>query len=63
MAKKKIYYRQDNIGTAKYTVSYHDGVKTHRDGSPFYDIAIFRNKKRMQAFINKLISEGYKARR
>lgn len=62
MAKVKTFYRQDNIGTAKYVVNYHDGVKTHRDGSRFFDIAIFRNKKRMQEFINKLISEGYKNR-
>jgi len=62
MVKRKTFYRLDNIGKAKYTVNYHDGVKKHRDGSPFFDIAIFRNKKRMQDFINKLISEGYKAR-
>jgi hypothetical protein len=63
MARTKTFYRQDNIGTAKYTVSYHDGVKKHRDGSPFYDIAIFRNKKKMQDFIKKLISDGYKNKR
>ena len=63
MARGKTFYRQDNIGTAKYTVSYHDGVKKHRDGSPFFDIAIFRNKKKMQGFIDKLVSEGYKNRR
>lgn len=58
----KTFYRQDNIGMAKYTVSYHNGVKTHRDGSPFFDIAIFRNKKKLQEFINKLILDGYKDR-
>lgn len=45
MAKSKTYYRQDNIGTAKYTVSYHNSIKKHRDGSPFYDIAIFQEQK------------------
>ena len=56
----KAFYRQDNIGTAKYTVSHHDGIKTHKDGSPFFDIAIFKNKKRLYEFINKLITAGYK---
>lgn len=59
----KIYYRQDNIGTAKYTVSYHNGKKKHKDGSPFFDIAIFRNKKKLMAFIRELVSDGYKEKR
>ncbi|MDG6912643.1 MAG: hypothetical protein JRN35_06120 [Nitrososphaerota archaeon] len=59
----KVYFRQDNIGTAKYTVSYHNGVKKHRDGSPFFDIAIFRNKKKLDAFVRKLRVEGYKEKR
>ena len=63
MPKMKTFYRQDNIGTAKYTVSYHDGAKKHSDGSPFFDVAIFRNKKKLDAFIKKLIAEGYKNRR
>lgn len=55
----KTFYRQDNIGKAKYTISFNDGIKTHRDGSPFFDIAIFKNKKQLQVFINKLIADGY----
>lgn len=43
-----------NVGKAKYVVSYHDGVKKHKDGSKFFDIAIFKNKKKMKEFINKL---------
>jgi hypothetical protein len=58
----KTFYEQDNIGTAKYTVSYHDGIKTNRDGSPFFGIAIFKSKKKLQEFINKLLSDGYKER-
>ena len=42
----KLFYTMDNIGRAKYTVSKFDGVSTHKDGSPFYDIAIFNNKKK-----------------
>lgn len=49
-----------NVGTAKYLVSYHDGEKTHKDGSDFFDIAIFKNKKKLDAFIGKLQADGYK---
>lgn len=55
----KLFYRQDNIGMAKYTVNYHDGIKTNKDGSPFFDIAIFRSKEKLNGFINKLILNGY----
>lgn len=58
----KLYYQQDGIGKAKYTVSSYDGKKTHKDGSPFYDIAIFKNKKDLKSYIEKLESEGYKKR-
>lgn len=56
----KLYYTQMNIGRAKYVVSFHDGVKTYPDSSPFYGIAIFKNQKKMKAFIKNLLAEGYK---
>ena len=56
----KFYYEQHGIGKAKYTVSYHDGVQKHKDGSPFYGIKIFKNKKDLNEFISKLNKEGYK---
>jgi len=59
----KIFYTQSNIGTAKYVVSYYSGEKRHRDGSPFFDIAIFRNKKKMVDFTKRLIQDGYKEKR
>lgn len=43
-----------NVGKAKYVVSYHDGIKHHNDGSPFYDVAIFKNKKKKDNFIKQL---------
>jgi len=58
----KLYYQQDGVGKAKYTISYYDGKKTHKDGSPFYDIATFKNKKDLKSYIEKLESEGYKKR-
>lgn len=48
-----------NIGKAKYVVNFHDGEKKHRDGSEFFDIAIFSNKKKMGIFVNSLKSSGY----
>ena len=58
----KVFYTMDNIGHAKYTVSKHDGIQTHPDGSPFFDIAIFKNKKKVQAYINSLRAAGYTER-
>jgi hypothetical protein len=51
-----------NVGSTKYLVNYHDGVKTHNDGSAFYDIACFRNKKKMKSFIKSLVNDGYTER-
>ena len=39
------YNLRYNIGKAKYVVNFHDGKKTHKDGSKFFDIQIFSNKK------------------
>ena len=54
----KTFYTQDNIGKAKYTVSFTDGSK-HKDGSDFFAIAIFKNKKKYKAFIDNLKKQGY----
>jgi len=56
------YYLQNNIGKAKYTVSFHDGEKSHKDGSKFYDIKIFKNLKLLKSFITDLLKKGYKER-
>lgn len=53
------YYIQYNIGRSKYVVSYHNGIKTHSDGSRFYDIAIFKNKIKLNAFVKDLKKQGY----
>jgi len=58
----KNYYTQDGIGKAKYTVSYHDGVEAHKDGSPFYGIRIFKNKKVRDRFVKELHAAGYSYR-
>jgi hypothetical protein len=50
---------QYNIGKSKYVINYHNGIKTHTDKSPFFDIAIFKNKVKLNKFVNGLINEGY----
>jgi len=59
---KKRYYTQDNIGRAKYTVSFHDGVSKHDDGGDFFNIKIFHNKRERDAFIKQLTANGYHER-
>jgi hypothetical protein len=58
MAKKN-FNIMTNIGKAKYVVNIHDGIKKHDDGSDFYDIKIFRNKKDLNAFRETLFKKGY----
>lgn len=60
MSYKKIYYRLDRVGHAKYTINFYDGVRKEKDGSPFYDVRIFSNKKKMEEFEQSLLKEGYK---
>ena len=58
----KNYYWQQNVGRAKYLLNFHDGVSTHKDGSEFYDLRIFSNKKKMEKFIKELVGNGYEER-
>jgi len=48
------YYVMYNVGTVKYLVNYYDGVQTHKDGSPFYKIETFKNKKKNECFYQKI---------
>jgi hypothetical protein len=48
------------VGRAKYIINYHDGVKKHGDGSDFFDINIFSNKKDFFRRMDELQKEGYK---
>jgi len=62
LAGKKLFYEQHGIGRAKYTVSSHDGIQKHKDGSPFYGISIFKNKKDLKKHIDGLLADGYTKR-
>jgi hypothetical protein len=59
MGMNKVFYIQNNIGTAKYVVNFHDGVQKHNDGSDFYAIAIFHNKKKLAKYVKDLKLKGY----
>lgn len=59
LSGKKLYYIQYNVGKAKYAVNFHDGIKKHKDGSAFYDIRIFHNKKDFKKFEQHLLKTGY----
>lgn len=56
---KKTYNIAKNVGKAKYVVSYHNGKTKHRDGSPFFDLRIFKNKSDLSNFEKVLKSKGY----
>jgi hypothetical protein len=48
-----------NIGKVKYVINYHNGIDKHKDGSNFFGIYTFRNKKKFDAKIKELKNEGY----
>jgi hypothetical protein len=56
---KKVFKLNPPIGRAKYSISSHDGVKTHRDGSDFWDIEIFKNKVDLAKAIKKYKNDGF----
>ena len=56
---KKVFKVNPGIGKAKYSISSHDGVKKHKDGSDFYDINIFKNKVDLEKGIKDYKSKGF----
>lgn len=55
----KNFYLLEKVGKEKYLVYFHEGVKTHQDGSPFYDIQFFSNKKLRNDFCKELKQQGF----
>lgn len=55
----KVYYEMYMGGKIRYTVNFHDGEKVHGDGSPFYDVRIFKNKVKKAEFVSQLVANGY----
>jgi hypothetical protein len=58
-APMKSFKTQSGIGKARHVVSFHDGRKRHRDGSPFFDIRILKNKPQVADFVHVLKKQGY----
>lgn len=58
----KTYKVNPQIGKAKHSISFHDGEKTHPDGSQFWDIKIFRTQKQKINFEKSLIKQGYETK-
>jgi len=56
----KQYYLMNNIGKVKYTVNFFDGIQKHNDGSDFYEIKCFSNKKERDIFVKSLKIAGYR---
>ena len=59
IAKKKYYNTMFNVGKVKYLVNYHNGINKYSDGSAFYDVRSFKNKKEFNAFVKSLEQKGY----
>jgi len=57
--KVKKYNVQYRIGHAKYVVNSYSGKK-YKDGSDFYDISIFKNKKDLAKYEQELQREGFR---
>jgi len=54
---------QITIRRGCHTVNFHDGTKTHHDGSPFFDMKIFHNARDAQKCIRLLKASGYEESR
>jgi hypothetical protein len=57
---KKVFKVNPAIGKSKYSISSHDGVKKHKDGSDFFDIETFKNKVDLEKAIKNYTSKGFK---
>lgn len=59
ISSPKTFHVMHNVGKVKYLLSYHDGIKSHKDGSKFFDVACFSNKKELAKEIKQMIKDGY----
>lgn len=59
LANMKRFCVHYNVGRAKYLVSFHDSNKKHPDGSDFFDVKLFKNKKKLGTFLKELRNGGY----
>jgi len=57
--KNKRYKICPQIGKVKYSISFHDGISKHNDGSDFFDVRIFKRKKELLEKEKELKNDGY----
>ena len=55
----KKYMVNPQIGKVKHSISWYDGIQKHKDGSDFYAINTFKNKKNLAIFEKSLINQGF----
>ena len=55
----KEYHVDYNIWKTKYLVSFHDWISKHKDGSLFFDVRLFTNKKDLNTFTKELHEQQY----
>ena len=55
----KTFSTMENVGKVRHLVSFHDGVKTHKDNSPFFDVRTFTRKCDARRFVSGLVADGY----
>lgn len=55
----KTFNTMENVGKVRHVVSFHDGVKTHKDNSPFFDVRTFSRKRDAQRLVRDLKKAGY----
>ena len=48
-----------NIGRAKYCINTNDGIKKHSDGSDFYGIYLFSNKRKFERKLRELTQSAW----
>ena len=56
---KKAFKINPPIGSSKYSISAYDGITKHKDGSPFWNILIFKNKADLERRANYFRGEKY----
>jgi hypothetical protein len=56
---KKAFKINPPIGSSKYSISAHNGVSKHKDGSDFWDILIFKNKADLERRAKYFRGENY----
>jgi len=59
-SNEKVFNIMYNVGRSKYVINDHDGVQTHKDGSKFFGIYLFKNKEKFKKKIKELKENGYR---